>query len=121
MWCPTTTNPLRQSGQALPRYLQNSPTACLPARLRRPSFCRLARGSERVLPNRDRKYLHCRILAVSGRIFLATSISPNVEGPLGSIFERPQAPVAYARGSERALPSRDRKGVGACLVPATPG
>ena len=32
------------------------------------------------------------------------------------------APVAYARGSERALPSRDRKGVGAlkCLLNATP-
>jgi hypothetical protein len=25
---------------------------------------------------------------------------------------------SYARGSERALPSRDRQGVGACLVPA---
>ncbi len=31
---------------------------------------------------------HRQILAVSGRRFLATSISPNVERPLGRIFER---------------------------------
>src|SRR5580704_7914759 len=54
-----------------------------------------------VLPSRDREYLRCRILAVSGRIFSATSISPNVDTPLGSIFERPNFCPKHAARKER--------------------
>jgi hypothetical protein len=64
-------------------------------------------------------------LAVSGRIFLATKTSPNVDGPSGRIFERsnfrPKHRSLPLAARKDALLSRDREGVGACLVPASPG
>jgi hypothetical protein len=75
-----------------------------------------------VEPNRDRKYLHCRILAVSGRIFLATSVSPNVDGPSRRIFERSNFRSKHRSLTlavrKNALLNRDREGAGASKSPA---
>jgi hypothetical protein len=77
------------------------------------------------LPNRDREHLHCRILAVSVRIFLATGVSSNVDGPSRRIFEwsnfRSKHRSLTLAVRKNALLNRDRKGAGAFSVPAMPG
>jgi hypothetical protein len=57
---------------------------------------------------RDRDYLHRRILAVSGRIFLATCVSSNIYGPSAGLFESPNF--------RQILPNRDGEGVGCCVL-----
>jgi hypothetical protein len=73
------------------------------------------------LPNRGGKYLRSGILAVSDRICLTSSISPNVDGHSGRIFERSKHQSLTLAARKDAFTSRDREGVGACLVPASPG
>ena len=56
---------------------------------------------------------------------MATSISPNVDGPSGRILSAPTFGPSTGRLTlavrKDALLNRDREGVGACLVPAPPG
>jgi len=77
------------------------------------------------LPNRDRKYLQRRILAVSGRIFLATSVPPNVDRPSERIFVRSNfwpnhRSLTLAVRKERYRAATVRESV-PVLVPAMPG